>query len=94
MSFLHSFLNRDQTYMGKDMDNGASQSCNAIHNFWMQQQSHMLPQRTLFNNTTMKRMHVAGHAGKNTQPLHYTQKELMKPNKTQGSLHRKMVSWD
>lgn len=50
--------------MGKDMDNGASQSCNVIHNFWMQQQTHMLPQPKLLNNKAMKHMHVVGHAEK------------------------------
>lgn len=58
--------------MGKDMDNGASQSCNAIHNFWVQQQTHMLPQRKLLNNKAMKNMHVDGHAEKHTTVKHLT----------------------
>lgn len=90
--------------MGKDMDNGASQSCNAIHNFWMQQQTHMLPQRKLLNNKAMKHMHVVGHAEKihNCYIKHLKKKKTAKlinekvrdPNTTQGSLQRRTVSWD
>ncbi len=46
--------------MAKDMDNGASQSCNAIHI----SRPHMLPRRKLLNNKAMKHMHVVGHAEK------------------------------